>query len=87
VYDVTNEKSFESLDGWIRNIHEHADPEVECIIIGNKCDMSRIREVSREKGEKVSRTPTAPMTLDRQSRATRTVMTGVTTGVLSVSWL
>ncbi|XP_015280144.1 PREDICTED: ras-related protein Rab-8A [Gekko japonicus] len=54
VYDITNEKSFENIRNWIRNIEEHASPDVEKMILGNKCDMNHKRQVSREQGEKLA---------------------------------
>ena len=50
-YDVTDERSFNSIYGvifsppcidirnWIRNIEQHASEGVNKILIGNKCDM------------------------------------------------
>lgn len=55
VYDITNEKSFENIVKWIRNIDEHANEDVEKMILGNKCDMSDKRTVSKERGELVAR--------------------------------
>ncbi|XP_043358773.1 ras-related protein Rab-8A isoform X2 [Lepidochelys kempii] len=52
VYDITNEKSFENIRNWVRNIEEHASPDVEKMILGNKCDVNDKRQVSREQGEK-----------------------------------
>ncbi|KAG9489648.1 hypothetical protein GDO78_005545 [Eleutherodactylus coqui] len=52
VYDITNEKSFDNIKNWIRNIEEHASSDVERMILGNKCDMNEKRQVSRERGEK-----------------------------------
>uniref|UniRef100_A0A8C1PF66 Ras-related protein Rab-13 n=1 Tax=Cyprinus carpio TaxID=7962 RepID=A0A8C1PF66_CYPCA len=54
VYDITSEKSFENIKNWIRNIEEHASSDVEKMILGNKCDMNDRRQVSKERGEKVS---------------------------------
>ncbi|KAF8365942.1 rab-8 [Pristionchus pacificus] len=54
VYDITNEKSFENIKNWIRNIEEHASQDVERMIIGNKCDMEDKRQVSREKGQQLA---------------------------------
>ncbi|XP_053156706.1 ras-related protein Rab-8A isoform X1 [Hemicordylus capensis] len=54
VYDITNEKSFENIRNWVRNIEEHASPDVEKMILGNKCDMNHKRQVSREQGEKLA---------------------------------
>jgi GTPase SAR1 family protein len=48
VYDITNEKSFDNIKNWIRNIEEHASADVEKMILGNKCDMNDRRQVSKE---------------------------------------
>uniref|UniRef100_A0A3Q4AK04 Ras-related protein Rab-13 n=1 Tax=Mola mola TaxID=94237 RepID=A0A3Q4AK04_MOLML len=53
VYDICNEKSFENIKNWIRNIEEHASSDVEKMILGNKCDMTDRRQVSKDRGEKV----------------------------------
>jgi len=53
VYDITNEKSFDNIRNWIRNIEEHAATDVEKMILGNKCDMNDKRQVSRERGEQL----------------------------------
>ena len=45
VYDITNEKSFDNIKNWIRNIEEHASADVEKMILGNKCDMNDRRQV------------------------------------------
>ncbi|XP_065212131.1 ras-related protein Rab-10 [Planococcus citri] len=55
VYDITNEKSFENIVKWLRNIDEHANEDVEKMILGNKCDMESKRAVSKEKGEAIAR--------------------------------
>ncbi|CAL8261949.1 unnamed protein product [Merluccius merluccius] len=54
VYDICNEKSFENIKNWIRNIEEHASSDVEKMILGNKCDISDRRQVSKERGEKLA---------------------------------
>lgn len=54
VYDITNEKTFENIKNWIRNIEEHAAPDVQKMILGNKCDMNDKRVVSRERGEQLA---------------------------------
>ena len=35
VYDVTDKKSFDDIANWLRAIKEHANPNVEKMIIGN----------------------------------------------------
>ncbi|XP_055389758.1 ras-related protein Rab-10 [Condylostylus longicornis] len=55
VYDITNEKTFENIVKWLRNIDEHANEDVEKMILGNKCDITDKRVVSRERGEAIAR--------------------------------
>ena len=54
VYDVTNEKSFNNITKWLRAIQEHANPGVEKMLLGNKCDMEDKRVVSKERGQAVA---------------------------------
>uniref|UniRef100_A0A914XNS6 Ras-related protein Rab-8A n=1 Tax=Plectus sambesii TaxID=2011161 RepID=A0A914XNS6_9BILA len=54
VYDITNERSFENIKNWIRNIEEHASSDVERMVLGNKCDVEDRRQVSRERGEQMA---------------------------------
>ncbi|NXD45641.1 RAB10 protein, partial [Copsychus sechellarum] len=54
VYDITNAKSFENISKWLRNIDEHANEDVERMLLGNKCDMEDKRVVPKAKGEQVS---------------------------------
>lgn len=46
VYDVTNEKSFDNIKNWIRNIEENASADVEKMLLGNKCELSAGRQVN-----------------------------------------
>ncbi|CAK9293172.1 unnamed protein product [Gordionus sp. m RMFG-2023] len=69
VYDITNEKSFDNIKNWIRNIEEHTtthnsnfnkdisspSSNVEKIICGNKCDVpAQLRQVSKERGQELA---------------------------------
>ncbi|XP_046412491.1 ras-related protein Rab-10 [Neodiprion fabricii] len=55
IYDITNGKSFENIVKWLRYIDEHANEDVEKMILGNKCDMHEKRVVSTERGEAIGR--------------------------------
>ena len=46
VYDITDEKSFENIKNWIRNIEENASADVEKMLLGNKCELNEKRQVS-----------------------------------------
>ncbi|KAF4091993.1 hypothetical protein AMELA_G00016050 [Ameiurus melas] len=55
VYDISNAKSFENISKWLRNIDEHANEDVERMLLGNKCDMEDKRVVPKAKGEQIAR--------------------------------
>lgn len=55
VYDITQEKTFDNISKWLRNIEEHANEDVEKMILGNKCDMDDRRIVSKERGDQIAR--------------------------------
>lgn len=46
VYDITDEKSFENIKNWIRNIEENASADVEKMLLGNKCELNEKRQVN-----------------------------------------
>ena len=54
VYDITNSKSFDNIAKWLRNIQEHANEDVEKMILGNKCDMEDKRVIPKERGKLIS---------------------------------
>ena len=68
VYDITNTRSFDNISKWLRHIDEvllilfykaqilfkHASEDVVKMLLGNKCDMSDRRVVSKERGEKIA---------------------------------
>ena len=52
VYDVCDDNSFRNVKKWMRQIEEHANPNVNKVLVGNKCEVAAAkREVSREKGQ------------------------------------
>ncbi|KAG1714609.1 Ras-related protein Rab-10 [Nymphon striatum] len=55
VYDITNPKTFDNIAKWLRNIDEHANEDVEKMILGNKCDVDDKRMISKERGDSIAR--------------------------------
>jgi len=55
VYDVTDRQTFISIRNWVAQIQMHADVNVNKILIGNKCDMQDLRQVSHEEGESLAK--------------------------------
>ncbi len=48
VYDITRRSSFENLDKWLNEVRDHADEKVEIILVGNKSDLEKGRQISKE---------------------------------------
>ncbi|XP_060777423.1 ras-related protein Rab-13 isoform X2 [Neoarius graeffei] len=55
VYDITDEKSFENIQNWMKSIKENASAGVSRMLLGNKCDIEAKRKVSKEMGEKLAK--------------------------------
>merc|ERR1712232_1009964 len=55
VYDVTDRGSFENIRNWVGQIQQHADLNVNKILIGNKCDVDPSEiQVTEEEGRKLA---------------------------------
>mmetsp|Transcript_6109 Transcript_6109/g.5458 ORF Transcript_6109/g.5458 Transcript_6109/m.5458 type:complete len:212 (+) Transcript_6109:63-698(+) len=58
VYDVTKEKTFESVTRWMEELKYHAEPDIVIMLVGNKIDLVEksqgLRKVSREDAKKVA---------------------------------
>lgn len=50
VYDVTDRETFESVEGWIQQIKEHAEADVSLVLVANKCDKHTERVISYDEG-------------------------------------
>eukprot|EP00484_Ammonia_sp_Unknown_P007929 CAMPEP_0197055150 /NCGR_PEP_ID=MMETSP1384-20130603/58115_1 /TAXON_ID=29189 /ORGANISM="Ammonia sp." /LENGTH=206 /DNA_ID=CAMNT_0042488621 /DNA_START=52 /DNA_END=672 /DNA_ORIENTATION=+ len=51
VYDITDEQSFLNIRNWMRNIEQHATPNVKKLLIGNKCDNADERVISQQRAQ------------------------------------
>jgi len=51
VFDVTNQETFASVKRWMSDIHQHADPSIIKVLVGNKIDLPDDRVVSTEDGK------------------------------------
>eukprot|EP00826_Nyctotherus_ovalis_P038852 TRINITY_DN3672_c0_g1_i5.p1 TRINITY_DN3672_c0_g1~~TRINITY_DN3672_c0_g1_i5.p1 ORF type:complete len:179 (-),score=37.09 TRINITY_DN3672_c0_g1_i5:288-824(-) len=48
VYDITKHSTFESVRSWLKDISETADLGPVILMIGNKCDLTNLREVQQD---------------------------------------
>jgi small GTP-binding protein len=54
LYDVTNINSFNNIKNWISQIKENSTEKVKICLVGNKCDMTGMRKIQYEDGEKLA---------------------------------
>lgn len=54
VYDVTDRGTFNSVRSWMAQINDHADAQVNRVLIGNKCDYESARQVSTDEGQRLA---------------------------------
>eukprot|EP00630_Chrysocystis_fragilis_P003728 CAMPEP_0197388546 /NCGR_PEP_ID=MMETSP1165-20131217/1137_1 /TAXON_ID=284809 /ORGANISM="Chrysocystis fragilis, Strain CCMP3189" /LENGTH=203 /DNA_ID=CAMNT_0042913893 /DNA_START=203 /DNA_END=814 /DNA_ORIENTATION=- len=54
VYDITDRGTFNSVRSWMSQINDHADAQVNRVLIGNKCDFESARQVSIEEGQRLA---------------------------------
>ncbi|CAN1141108.1 Ras-related protein RABA5c [Linum perenne] len=54
VYDITRKTTFESVKRWLQELTLQCDTTVGKMLVGNKCDLDEIREVSKEEGKSVA---------------------------------
>lgn len=53
-YDITSRKSFDSLDQWLEDVHRFTSKKVFIYIVGNKCDLTKQRQVDFKSAEMVA---------------------------------
>ncbi|MBA0574723.1 hypothetical protein Golob_007006 [Gossypium lobatum] len=54
VYDITRRSSFDSIKRWLDELSTHCDTTVARMVVGNKCDLEHIRDVSVEEGKSLA---------------------------------
>lgn len=51
VYDIARRDTFDNVDKWLQELASHCDTTSATILVGNKCDLENVREVSTEEGK------------------------------------
>ena len=54
VYDITSLESFQNINHWLETIKNQNDDKVQIILVGNKKDLEKERQVSHKDGEKLA---------------------------------
>ena len=55
VYDITSKESFENLNMWINLTNENCGTNAINFLVGNKSDLEKEREVTKEEGEEFAK--------------------------------
>ncbi|WFC97793.1 GTP-binding protein [Malassezia yamatoensis] len=55
VFDLTDEKSFNDIRNWYKDVEQHASEGVRKILVGNKCDWEEKRAVTKEQAEELAK--------------------------------
>lgn len=48
VYDIAKKLTYENVEKWLRELRDHADPNIVIMLVGNKCDLRHLRAVQTE---------------------------------------
>lgn len=48
VYDITKKKTFENIERWLTELRTHGQENMTLMLIGNKTDLAKMREVQTE---------------------------------------
>ncbi|OIW07609.1 hypothetical protein TanjilG_29982 [Lupinus angustifolius] len=51
VYDITRKGTFDGIKRWLQELDTQNDSSIVRMLVGNKCDLENIREVSIEEGK------------------------------------
>jgi Ras-related protein Rab-11A len=51
VYDITKKETFLNTTSWYKEVMDKGEEGVQCILIGNKLDLSHLRQVDEKEGK------------------------------------
>ncbi|XP_024363882.1 ras-related protein RABA5c [Physcomitrium patens] len=80
VYDISRKGTFDNVGRWLDELRVHSDASVVVMLVGNKCDLDNIREVSQEEAtllaqnEKMSFIETSAMDATNVTNAFQSVV-------------
>ena len=55
IYDITQQKTFDKINEWIKDIKELKGENFPIVLIGNKCDLEEKRIINKDDGENYAR--------------------------------
>ena len=52
IYDISRKESFENVNKWIGDLKEFGEDNTCILLVGNKCDLENLRQISNDEVEK-----------------------------------
>ncbi|XP_064387904.1 ras-related protein rab-11.1-like [Halichondria panicea] len=56
VYDIAKHPTFENVQKWLKELNDHADPNICIILVGNKSDLKHLRAVPTDEAQEFAKT-------------------------------
>ena len=54
IYDITNRNTFDNVKKWVNSIKEEVTSKVVIVLVGNKIDLDKKRQVQTDEGEQIA---------------------------------
>ncbi|KAI8613975.1 Rab11 in complex with Rab11-family interacting protein 2 [Chytriomyces sp. MP71] len=51
VYDITKVSSYENVNRWLKELRDHADSNIQIMLVGNKSDLKHARSVATDEAK------------------------------------
>ncbi len=48
VYDISKHATFENVERWLKELRDHAEPNIVVMLVGNKSDLRHLRAVETD---------------------------------------
>ncbi|KAA0155984.1 hypothetical protein FNF27_00269 [Cafeteria roenbergensis] len=55
VYDIAKRVTFDHVEAWLKEVREHADSKIVVMLVGNKSDLSQLRQVSTDEAQELAK--------------------------------
>lgn len=51
VYDISKQQTYENVERWLKELRDHADPDIVIMLVGNKSDLRHLRAVPTDEAK------------------------------------
>jgi len=68
VYAINSKETFENIEMWLRELRTHSSPDIKIYLIGNKADLEKEREVTKESAEEYCKLNKIPIFMEASAK-------------------